>query len=318
MNKKKINIIVGVAIVALIGVFAATKLGNKDNEGEKGETIKIIHTAGETEVPKNPEKVVVLDYASLDIMDSLDIKGLVGLPKKNLPTYLSEYKEEKYTDLGGLKEFSLEVINEIKPNLIIIEGRQADYYEELSAIAPTIQLGTDTTKYLESLESNVNIIGQIFGKEDAATSKLKELNKRVEEVGKKIKEQGFNALATIITDGSMSVYGAGSRFSIIFEKFGFVPTDENIEVSKHGQNITYEYLLAKNPNYLFVVDKSAGTSGSEDYSAAKEVIENELVKTTDTYKNGSIIYLNAQAWYVGGAGLQAADLIIEDMEGITK
>ncbi len=318
MNKKKINIIVGVAIVALIGVFAATKLGNKDNEGEKGETIKIIHTAGETEVPKNPEKVVVLDYASLDIMDSLDIKGLVGLPKKNLPTYLSEYKEEKYTDLGGLKEFSLEVINEIKPNLIIIEGRQADYYEELSAIAPTIQLGTDTTKYLESLESNVNIIGQIFGKEDAATSKLKELNKRVEEVGKKIKEQGFNALATIITDGSMSVYGAGSRFSIIFEKFGFVPTDENIEVSKHGQNITYEYLLAKNPNYLFVVDKSAGTSGSEDYSAAKEVIENELVKTTDTYENGNIVYLNAQAWYVGGAGLQAADLIIEDMEGITK
>ena len=318
MNKKKISIIVGVAIVALIGVFAATKLGNKDNEGEKGETIKIIHTAGETEVPKNPEKVVVLDYASLDIMDSLDIKGLVGLPKKNLPTYLSEYKEEKYTDLGGLKEFSLEVINEIKPNLIIIEGRQADYYEELSAIAPTIQLGTDTTKYLESLESNVNIIGQIFGKEDAATSKLKELNKRVEEVGKKVKEQGFNALATIITDGSMSVYGAGSRFSIIFEKFGFVPTDENIEVSKHGQNITYEYLLAKNPNYLFVVDKSAGISGSEDYSAAKEVIENELVKTTDTYKNGNIVYLNAQAWYVGGAGLQAADLIIEDMEGITK
>jgi len=63
-------------------VFAATKLGSKDNEGEKGETIKIIHTAGETEVPKNPEKVVVLDYASLDIMDSLDIKGLVGLPKK--------------------------------------------------------------------------------------------------------------------------------------------------------------------------------------------------------------------------------------------
>jgi len=55
MNKKKISIIVGVAIVALIGVFAATKLGNKDNAGIKGETIKIIHTAGETEVPKNPE-----------------------------------------------------------------------------------------------------------------------------------------------------------------------------------------------------------------------------------------------------------------------
>ncbi|WP_346934587.1 ABC transporter substrate-binding protein [Clostridium sp.] len=317
MNKKKISIIVGVVIVALIGVFAATKFGSKDNEVE-GETIKIIHTAGETEVPKNPEKVVVLDYASLDIMDSLDIEGLVGLPKKNLPTYLSEYKEDKYTDLGGLKEFSLEAINEIKPNLIIIEGRQAEYYDELSAIAPTIQLGTNSKDYLKSLETNVNTIGQIFDKTDVATSKLKELNERVEVVGEKIKTAGTNALVTMVSDGVMSVYGAGSRFSIVFDKFGFTATDSNIEVSNHGQSITYEYLLAKNPNYLFVVDKAAGTSGSEDYSTAKELIENDLVKTTETYKNGNIVYLNAQAWYVGGAGLQAADLMITDMEVITK
>lgn len=317
MNKKKISIIVGVVIVALIGVFAATKFGSKDNEVE-GETIKIIHTAGETEVPKNPEKVVVLDYASLDIMDSLNIEGLVGLPKKNLPTYLSEYKEDKYTDLGGLKEFSLEAINEIKPNLIIIEGRQAEYYDELSAIAPTIQLGTNSKDYLKSLETNVNTIGQIFDKTDVATSKLKELNERVEVVGEKIKTAGTNALVTMVSDGAMSVYGAGSRFSIVFDKFGFTATDSNIEVSNHGQSITYEYLLAKNPNYLFVVDKAAGTSGSEDYSTAKELIENDLVKTTETYKNGNIVYLNAQAWYVGGAGLQAADLMITDMEAITK
>ncbi len=318
MNKKKISVIVGIAVVALIGVFAATKLGNKDNASVEGEIIKIIHTAGETEVPKNPEKVVVLDYASLDIMDSMNIEGLVGLPKKSLPTYLSEYKNDKYTDLGGLKEFSLETVNELAPDLIIIEGRQADYYDELSAIAPTIQLGTDSTNYLKSLESNVNTIGQIFDKEDAATSKLKELNERVEAVGEKVKTVGSNALVTMVSDGAMSVYGAGSRFSIIFNELGFTATDTSIEVSGHGQSITYEYLLAKNPNYLFVVDKAAGTSGSEDYSAAKELIENDLVKTTDTYKNGNIVYLNSQAWYVGGAGLQAADLMISDMEAITK
>lgn len=318
MNKKKIGIIVGVAIVALVGVFAATKLGNKEIGEKAGESITITHTAGETEVPKNPKKVVVLDYASLDIMDSMEIEGLVGLPQKNLPTYLSDYKSDKYEDLGGLKEFSLEKINELDPDLIIIEGRQADYYDDLSAIAPTIQLGTDSKNYLKSLETNVNTIGKIFDKEDSATSKLKELNKRVEAVGNKVKEKGLNALATIVTDGSMSVYGAGSRFSIIFNEFGFVPTDANIEVANHGQNITYEYLLAKNPNYLFVIDKAAGTSGTEDYSAAKEVIENDLVKTIDAYKNENIVYLNSQAWYVGGAGLKAADLMIADMEAIVK
>ncbi|HAK42410.1 MAG TPA: ABC transporter, partial [Clostridium sp.] len=106
MNKKKVGIIVGVAIVALIGVFAATKLGSKETGEKKGETITITHTAGETEVPKNPKKVVVLDYASLDIMDSMEIEGVVGLPQKSLPTYLSDYKSDKYEDLGGLKEFN--------------------------------------------------------------------------------------------------------------------------------------------------------------------------------------------------------------------
>ena len=44
---------------------------------------------------------------------------VVGLPKGSLPEYLSKYKEDKYSDLGGLKEPDFEAINELNPDLII-------------------------------------------------------------------------------------------------------------------------------------------------------------------------------------------------------
>jgi iron complex transport system substrate-binding protein len=41
------------------------------------------------------------------------------------------------------KDFWHEKINQLKPDLIIISGRQQDYQEQLKAIAPTIYLAVD-------------------------------------------------------------------------------------------------------------------------------------------------------------------------------
>ena len=66
----------------------------------------------------------------------------------------------------------MEKIFELSPDLIIISGRQADYYEELNKIAPTIHLGVDNENYLESFKVNMNILGEIFGKEKAVEKEL--------------------------------------------------------------------------------------------------------------------------------------------------
>lgn len=319
MNKKKLGIIIGIAVIAIVGVLGAGKLVGKNDGQAVSETIMIKHDLGETEVPMNPERVVTLSYSTLDILDEMDLEEkVVGTAKDNLPSYLDEYSDEKIVSVGNLKEFSLETINELKPDLIIIEGRQTDSYEDLMAIAPTIQLGTDNTDYFGSLERNLTVLGEIFGKEDEAKNQLAALSERVEKISEKVKGEGLNALALMVSDGAMSVYGNGSRFSSIYDNFGFKATDTEIEVSKHGQNISYEYLLTKNPNYLFVIDKASATGSSEEPTAAKDILDNELVKSTDTHKNNNIIYLNGPAWYVGGAGLQSADLMIKDIEEAIK
>ena len=301
--------------VLLSTVVAAGILGGcgktEDSSAVNGEMITVTDRNGEVEVPKNPEKVVVLDYGSLDILDEIGVESVVGVPKNGIPEYLDKYEDEKYTDIGGVKEFNFETINELDPDLIIIEGRQEDSLEELQKIAPTVYLGSVGSDYLNSIKSNAKVLGEIFDKEKEVEEKLANIDTRVNEIKAKVVDSNLNALATMISDGSMSVYGAGSRFNIIYNELGFVPTDESIEVSSHGQSISYEYLAEKNPDYLFVIDKGAVTGSG---TPAKDTVENELVKTTDTYKNGNIVYVDSVAWYVGGAGFKALDKMLDDVE----
>lgn len=309
MNKK-VGIITGVIIAVLILVFGVSKFKSNDViQNNTKEMITVTDRNGEKKVPKNPKRVVVLDYGALDTMKAIN-KEPVGVPKQNLPNYLSMYKDDKYTDIGGVKEFNMEKINELKPDLIIIEGRQASYYDELNKIAPTILLGTDGTDHFGSLEKNAKVIASIYGVEDEVEGKIKDLNARAEKVAKKVKAGNKNALVTMVSEGNISAFGKGSRYSVIYDKFGFKPID-NIEVSKHGKNISSEYIVSKNPEYIFVVDRGVIVG---DKKPARDVVENELTRSTKAYKDGNIIYLDAQVWYLGGCGLMSTDLMIKEME----
>lgn len=313
MRKQRI---LGIVLTSVLALGILTGCGNtKNTNTETKEIINITHNAGETEVPKNPEKVVVLDYGSLDILDKLGVK-VTGVPQNNLPSYLDKYKSDDYVNIGGIKEFNFETINEIDPDLIIIEGRQLDSYDELSKIAPTIYLGSQNVDHFEGVKENVTTLATIFDKQDIANKELDDIEKRLSSIKEKVQSEDLNGLMTIVSDGYMGVYGAGSRFSSIYENFGFKPADENIEVNSHGQSISYEYLAEKNPDYLFVIDKGVITQG--EAQPAKDIIETEIVKTTDAYKNGNIIYLDAQAWYLGGQGLQSTNQMISDVESALK
>ncbi|MGL5353432.1 MAG: siderophore ABC transporter substrate-binding protein [Clostridium sp.] len=315
MNKKVLGIIV-VIIVALVGGSAFMKLsGSKSESGVNGETIKITHRYGETEVPVNPKKVVILDLGTLDIMTVLGA-DVIALPKSNLPSYLDKYSDEKYTDIGTLKEFNIEKINELQPDLIIIEGRQESFYDELSKIAPTIGLGTVNDDFIGSLKNNTEVIGKIFNKEKEATKELEKIEKDLAEIKDKVEASGKNALMTMVSDGSISVYGKSSRFSIMYNEIGFKVADDNITDGSHGQTISYEYLLEKNPDYLFVLDKGVILKGEQQ--PAKDIIENDITKKMNAYNNNKIIYLDTETWYLGGSGLMATESMINEINEAIK
>ncbi|WP_139491988.1 siderophore ABC transporter substrate-binding protein [Brevibacillus dissolubilis] len=278
------------------------------------EEITVKHQLGETKVKKNPAKVVVFDYGVLDTMEKLGVEP-IALPKDSVPSYLSKYEDAKYENAGGIKEPDFEKLNSLQPDLIIISGRQQESYEELSKIAPTVFMAVDTKKYMESFTENAKTLGQIFGKEDVVEKELAAINETIKGLKEKATAGGKNGLIILANGGKISAYGAGSRFGIIHDVFGVTPVDKNIEVSTHGQSISFEYIVEKDPDYLFVIDRDAVVEGK---SAAKALIENELVKGTKAFKNGTIVYLDPNYWYLSGGGLISVAEMTKEIDNVVK
>lgn len=309
MNKKWIMLFMAV----LLAVFTAACGSNsaapastdaaKAPETAKAEELTIKHKLGEAKLKKNPKTVVVFDFGVLDSLDKLGVE-VAGVAQANLPPYLEKFKDAKYTNVGSLKEPDFEKINALKPDVIFISARQQEAYEELNKIAPTIFLGVDTSKYMESFTENMKTLGTIFGKEGQVEEELAKINDSIKKLNEKAAASGKNALIVLVNEGKLSAFGPGSRFGILHDVFGFAPVDKNIEVSTHGQSVSFEYIVEKDPDYLFVVDRTTAVATNKDAATpAKQTVENDLIKNTKAYKNGQIIYLDANYWYLSGGGL---------------
>ena len=281
----------------------------------EGSEITIKHKLGETTVAKNPEKVVVFDFGVLDTLDTLGVEVAAVPQGGSIPTYLSKYEDAKYVNAGGLKEPDFETIAGLGPDLIIISDRQAELYEEFSKIAPTIYMGIDYTRYMDSYKENSITLGQIFNKEAEVEAELAKVDEAIKTLNEKATESGQNALIVLANAGNISAYGPGSRFGLVHDVFGLKAVDENIEVSTHGQNISFEYIVEKDPDYLFVVDRDAVVGGE---ASAKQTIENELIKNTKAYKNGNIVYLDPNYWYLSGGGLVSVAEMVKAIEASIK
>jgi iron complex transport system substrate-binding protein len=257
----------------------------------------------EVTLDAQPENVVVFDYGFLDTLDALEV-DVTAVSSSSLPTYLSKYADEAtYKNAGALKEPDFEAISLMEPDVIFISNRQADAYEELSKIAPTVYIGVDNTDYVNSFKANTELAGQIFGKEAEAIAALEEIDAKIAEVTEKTASLEEKALVVLASEGELSAYGTGSRFGVIHDVYGFKQADEAIEASTHGQSVSYEYVLEKNPDILFVVDRDAVVSEGE--SATKAAIENEIVNKTTAAKNGKIFYLDPEVWYLAGGGIES-------------
>lgn len=305
-----------VLLMATLGLAACGNTGNSSTVSTQTRntteqtTVSIKDSNGDrVEVQRNPQKVVVFDNGSLDTLDALGVGDrVIGAATKNLPSYLDKYKDVE--SAGGIKEPDLEKINQLQPDLIIISGRQSDYKEELAKIAPTLYLAVDTKEPWESVQQNVNVLAEIFGKEDKAKEELATLTKEIEKTKEKACKLEQTALVTLVNEGQLSAYGSGSRFGLVHDVFGFKQADDQIEASTHGQSVSYEYILEKNPGILFVVDRTKAIGGDD---SKDNVSANELVAQTDAGKNDQVIYLQPDVWYLSGGGLESMKLMVEDV-----
>ena len=68
---------------------------------------------------------------------------------------------------------------------------------------------------------------------------------------------------------------------------------------------------------MFILDRSTATGTvDESVMGVREVIENDLIKELDVYKDDKIVYFveHANVWYTSTGGVQALNTMLSDLE----
>ncbi|TKJ22825.1 siderophore ABC transporter substrate-binding protein [Blastococcus sp. CCUG 61487] len=269
------------------------------------------------EVPKNPENIVVFDMASLDTIGALGGE-VSGAPLESVPDYLEKYLADDAYNVGTLFEADLVRIEAQQPDLIVIAGRSSALYEDLSDIAPTVDLSLRGT-YLENLERNVTFLGEVLGAEDAAEAAIAEITEGIEEARSVTAEAG-TGLGIMVSGGQLSAMAPagegtdarGARGGLIYDAFGVEPVVDDIKAATHGEPVSFEFLLETDPDYLWVVDRDAAT-GESGAQAAEAVLDNGIVRQTKAARDGNIVYLDPVAWYIVFGGIDTTKIMIDDV-----
>ena len=275
------------------------------------DTMEFRHTLGSTTVPLHPKRIVTFDLSILDSIDRLGVQDLLfAVPKQAMPPYLARYKGADILDAGGMKEPNLERIYEFAPDVIFISARQTDYYDKLSAIAPTVCANVEYTDFLPSFRRNMLSLGELFGIGDKAASLADEIIAAAESTAAKAAASGKTGLIVMVNDGSLSAYGRGSRFGLIHDVLAVAPADPGIKASTHGQSVDFEYIARIDPDVLFIINRNVaiGTNGTST------VLDNDLIRATKAGRAGKIVSLDSAVWYLSGAGLESLEIMVGEVD----
>lgn len=197
--------------------FAAEIMTEAQTPLQESHCIPIRHAAGETCVPDQVKKLVVLDTGELDISISLGyIPSATTYPyqKKDLPDYIdtaqktgttqttdrtqktdtAQIADTKIISIGLNSQPDLERILEIQPDLIL--GSQwvhGQLYPTLSQIAPTVL----SEKVGVSWQENVRLFAQALQQEARAEQILQQHVRRCQRINQQYQLKGSPTVSVV-------------------------------------------------------------------------------------------------------------------------
>jgi len=284
---------------ALAGALVLTGCGDSGTDetaSENTASITIDTNNGEMDVPVSPERVVALDNKSFEMLRDWGITP-VALPKTLLPnTGFEEWREDdSILDVGTHREPKLELVSEAEPDLIIGGSRFTEFTDELSKIAPVVDVSAlDESEggYIQGLKDQTLALGQIFEKEAEAEEIVAELDAATEAA--RAATNGETVFLAVVAGGKID-NGAG-RIGRLLEGVNLKDVFAGDAGDVHGDSgLAPETIAQADPDWMIVMDRDAATAvaGEDAPQPAAAVIDaQEAFAGTTFATKDQIIYLD--------------------------
>ncbi|MCL2559552.1 MAG: ABC transporter substrate-binding protein [Turicibacter sp.] len=350
MKKGLLALLALFALVALVACGNDNSNGYEDEAYENGaaasggrELVTITDFEGNTvEVMTNPTVVAIYDFGVLDILyhvgfertgiETLILPGATG----GLPASLSYFDGADFVHNGGtLFYVDRDVLDLVQPELVILGARSFGMNAAGDRLEPgdveafreeTLERYEDTAwirlgpgreiNILDDMAISVNVLSAIFP--DLADDLQAEFDAILDEVAA-VNElasasDGAALFVMMMDSDSLSVFHPGSRFNILYDEFGFTAADPEASLEftdQHGFEARAEYVLALNPDIIFVLDRSNNMIGPG--AAFDTLTSDPIIAETSAAQNDAIIALDPTSWYTITGGFGATRQMIADM-----
>ena len=274
-----------------------------------GATRTIEHALGTTEVPVDPQRIVMLDYNALE--------ELVALGKKPIGV---RYDVQPFlqTELAGVEivgnddQPNLEKIITLNPDLIMDwEGTMGEgSYDNLTQIAPTVVSNrSGFTQWKESLRWTAAVVGQ----SDKAEELLDAYQQRVQQIrqtlgAERVAETAISVLAAFDVSYGLEIQ-VESFANTVLRDVGFVqpPAQQDLPLDRIGRasGLSLERIPVVDADAVFFInadvedDYRSSIEGSPLWQQLEAVQAERVFGVGYHWREGSIV---------------AANLILDDIE----
>ncbi|MFM2587395.1 iron-siderophore ABC transporter substrate-binding protein [Vibrio sp. TBV020] len=179
--------------------------------------LDITHEMGVTTFDSTPKKVVALDWALTETVLSLgvDLQGIADT--KGYQQWVVEPElNGTEADVGSRREPNLELLTELKPDVILISKHMAPAYEQLNRIAPVLvySMYSEKKQPLNTAKSITTSLGKLFDREQKAQQVIAQTDEKLAINGDKIRQSGKAdkplLFARFINDKTLRIHSQGS------------------------------------------------------------------------------------------------------------
>ncbi|KIL37847.1 hypothetical protein SD70_30215, partial [Gordoniibacillus kamchatkensis] len=199
--------------------------GQTPNSSAADATRTVKHAMGETQVPAQPKKIVILTNEGTEALLALGIKPVGAVQSwTGNPWYAHLQKDmEGVTVVGKEGEPNLEAIAALKPDLIIgNKMRHEKIYEHLKAIAPTVFSETLRGQW----KDNFKLYADTVNRKAEGDKVIADFDKRAADISQKLGDR-MNTKVSLVRfmPGDTRIYYKDTFSGIILDQIGLKRPD---------------------------------------------------------------------------------------------
>ena len=290
-----------IIMIALTSCAAATP--QDEPTPDAAATTRLVdHARGQTAVPDDPQRVVVLEPVQLDTSVALGvipIGAAVLNETTGVPAYLGD-EAAGITPVGTVAEPSIEKIAALRPDLIIgTESRHSALYDQLSSIAPTVFMASQADPW----QDNVEMVADALGDPEGAVELLDDYTERCTEIAETYDVAGETVQFVRPRDGVLTLYGPTSFAGSTLECAGFTIPERDWQGSI-SVDISPELVLEAAADYVLV-----SAADVSDENAVPAVIQANAASFP-------VLHVVDQSFWITGVGPLGGLAVLDDIERI--